>query len=162
MNTRELVDILPKIQPGIKSQITKKPIILLIVSLATLAVMAGCTASSTPTQSPQNQQPIEVISVLEPPQDPNPGGGIIEITLKNVGVEPVIALAAILTIRGPFNYDFAVSPSHSLLLDQSISAQQRLIGSNDGWGTGIAYSVTINGTLQSGATFAYTWQPPNQ
>jgi hypothetical protein len=96
--------IYPGLQTGRKSQIIKKLILFLLVSLVTLAVVAGCTASSTPvpsptssatltsTQLPQDQRPIEVISVIEPPQDPNPGGGIVEITLKNVGVESVISL----------------------------------------------------------------------
>ncbi len=149
----------------------KYKLLAIIVATAVLVIMVGCTPSitttptptpsptQTPTQSSQNQQPIQVISVLEPPQTPNPGGGIVEITLKNVANEPVVSLAAILTIRGPFNYDFDVTPSHPLLPGNSISAQLRLIGPNDGFGGGIPYSVTINGTLQSGATFAYTWEP---
>jgi hypothetical protein len=146
----------------VKNLLLNLALAVLVIGLMVLA--AACNASSTTnTTSPQNQQPIEVISVLAPPQTPNPGGGIVEITLKNVANEPVVSLAAILTIRGPFNYDFDVTPSHPLLPGKSISAQLRLIGPNDGFGGGIPYSVTINGTLQNGATFAYTWEPsPNQ
>jgi hypothetical protein len=162
-----------------KSQITKKPyVMILIVSMTALAAMAGCTSTTTstptptasptptPTQSQQNQQPIEVVSVLDTyttGQTVNPGGPEIEITLKNVSNESVVSLAAALELlsipansglRSSWNYDYDVTPSHPLLAGKSISAKNRLIG-----GGLDAYVVTINGTLQNGATFTYTWEP---
>lgn len=154
-----------------------RKLMILIVSMATLTIMVGCTPSPTPTptptasptptptQSPQNQQPIEVISVLDTyktGQTVNPGGPEVEITLKNVAVEPVVSLAATLEEGRPFNWDiyFDVTPSNPLLPGKSISAKRRLIGG--GFGDSIPYSLTINGTLQNGATFAYTWEPPNK
>jgi hypothetical protein len=125
------------------------------------------TASPTPTpsQSQQNQQPVEIISVLGPLQPINPGGPIVEITLKNVAVEPVVSLAATLDLSRSFNFDFDVTSSNPLLPDKSISAKLTLIG--EGFSVNIPYPLTMNGILQSGATFAYTKQvqivePPNK
>jgi hypothetical protein len=140
--------------------------------------IGDATPTSTPTPSPtpmpttstQNQQPIEVVSVLDTyktGQTVNPGGPEIEITLKNAAVEPVVSLAATLDLlsipvasglRRSWNYAFEVTPSNPLLSGNSIGSKVRLIGG--GFGGSLPYSVTINGTLQSGATFAYTWEPP--
>jgi hypothetical protein len=165
-----------------ESQIIKKLILIcLILSMALLVVIVGCTSSSTktPTSSPatitqsqQNQQPIEVISVSStyiPGQTVNPGGPEIEITLKNVSVEPVVSLEAALELlsipadsflKRSWNYNFDVTSSNPLLSSKSISAKNILIGG--GFGDSLPYAVTINGTLQSGAVFAYTWEPPNE
>ncbi|MFA5307999.1 MAG: hypothetical protein WC370_00750 [Dehalococcoidales bacterium] len=156
-----------------KNQITKHILMLLIVSMAALAVMAGCTSSATPTptQSQQNQQPVEVLSVLDTyktGQTVNPGGPEIEITLKNVSVEPVVSLEAALELlsipadsflKRSWNYNFNVTSSNPLLPGKSIRAKNILI--SGGFGDSLPYAVTINGTLQSGAVFAYTWEPPN-
>ena len=135
---------------------------VLVILLITFMMLSCSQEKSPKIAATQNQQPIEVVSVLERPQDPNPGGGIVEITLKNVGVEPVLSLTAILTIRGPFNYYFDVTPTNPLLPGKSVSSQLRLIGPNDGFGDGIPYSLAINGTLHNGSTFAYTWESPNK
>jgi len=110
----------------------------------------------TPTPSLQNQQPIEIISVLGPLQPINPGGPIVEITLKNVAVEPVVSLTATLELIRSFNFDFDVTSSNPLLPGKSISAKLTLIGG--GFNDSISYPLTINGTLQNGATFDYIKQ----
>jgi hypothetical protein len=84
--------------------------------------------------------------------------------LKNAAVEPVVSLAAILELSRSFNFDFDVTSSNPLLPDKSISAKLTLIGG--GFSDSISYPLTISGTLQNGATFAYTKQiqivePPN-
>ena len=142
---------------------------LLIVSMAMLTIMVGCapspTPTLTPTPTPDNQQPIEIISVLGPLQPINPGGPIVEITLKNVTVEPVVSLAASLELSRSFNFDFDVTSSNPLLPDKSSSTKLTLIGG--GFSDNILYPLMINGTMQNGATFAYTKQvqivePPNK
>jgi len=110
-------------------------------------------------------QPVEVVSVLEPSQIPNPGGPLVEITLKNTGIEFVISLVATVELLfwsvddpqryRPFSFD--VSPSHPFLPGTSISAQDRIIGG--GFSTGLPYDVTVNGTLQDGKAFYFTWKP---
>ena len=96
----------------------------------------------------------------KPGQTVNPGGPEIEITLKNVAVESVVSLAATLNENRPWNwnFDFDVTPAHPLLPDKSISAKRILI--SGGFGDDISYSVTINGSLENGEEFAYTWIPP--
>ncbi len=137
-------------------------LMLLIVCLATSVAIAGCstTPTSTPTPAPtptlQNQQPIEIISVLGPLQPINPGGPIVETTLKNVGAEPVVALAANLELSRSFAFNFDVTPSNPLLPDKTISAKLTLIGG--GFSDSLSYPLTINGTTQNGATFVYTKQ----
>ena len=131
---------------------------LLIVSMAILTIMVGCSPSPTTTTTPasQNQQTLEIISVLGPLQPVNPGGPIIEITLKNLAVEPIISLAAVLELNRSFNFNFDVTSSNPLLLDKIISAKLTLIVG--GFSDNISYPLTINGTQQNGATFAYTEQ----
>ena len=105
--------------------------------LATLAVLmvSGCGQASTP----QNPQPIEIKSVVGPLQPINPGGPIVEITLKNVSIEPVVSLNAILELgHGPFNFNFDVTPSNPLMPNKSISAKKTLIG---GIGGGLSGNI---------------------
>jgi hypothetical protein len=115
------------------------------------------TSSNTPTPLPPDLRPVQVVSVedtYKPGETVNPGGPEIEITLKNVSTEPVINLAATLDLHrptaGPFHYYFtAYGP---ILPGKTASDKQRLIG---GFG-GVPYTLTINGTLESGGTFTYS------
>jgi hypothetical protein len=135
---------------------------LMMACLATLAGLVGCsttptsTPTPTPTPSPQNQQPIEIISVLGPLQPINPGGPIIEITLKNASAEPVVNLTATLELSKSFVFNFDVTPSNNLLPDKTISAKLTLIGG--GFSDNLAYPLTINGTMQNKTAFVYTKQ----
>ena len=126
----------------------------------TSAELLEWTPPPAATSSTVDQQPIEIISVLSPPVRPgelvNPGGPVIEITVKNVSVEPVVSLTAILETSRSFQLTFNVYPSNPLLPDQTFSQKFILIGG--GYGENIPYPLTIKGTLQNGATFAYTKQ----
>jgi hypothetical protein len=107
----------------------------------------------------QNQQPIEVTSVLGPIGLPNPAGPIVEITLKNVGVEPVVSLTATLKVFSasgiPFDFTFDdVSPFNPLQPDGSTSDTRCLIGG--GFSSNEWYFLKIHVTLEDGAEFAYT------
>jgi len=130
---------------------------LLIISISTLVIMVGCTPTTT-SQSPQ--QPIEVISVIELDNaTPHPGGPTIEITLKNIIKESIISLNVTLEELGDrnFDFDFDVTSSNPLAPNKRISSERRLIGG--GWGGGVPYSLAINGTMESGEVFAFTWEP---
>jgi len=120
---------------------------------ASKSAMAPELSQAPPSQ---NQQPVEIISVTGPLQPINPGGPTVEITLKNVAVEPVVSLSASLELSRPFNFDFDVTSSNPLLPDKSISSRLTLIGV--GFSDNVSYPLKINGTLQSGATFTYTEQ----
>ena len=135
-----------------KEKFTSGMVILSMVAM----LLVACTGSTTPTPTSQNQQPIEIISVLGPLQPINPGGPIVEITLKNVGAEPVVTLAANLELSRSFAFNFDVTPSNPLLPDKTISAKLTLIGG--GFSDSLSYPLTINGTMQNGATFVYTKQ----
>ncbi|MDH4299997.1 MAG: hypothetical protein OEV54_05090, partial [Dehalococcoidia bacterium] len=75
--------------------------------------------------------------------------------MKNVGLEPVVSLAATLEVGGSYDFTFDVTPSNPLEANKSTSRTLTLIGgggfSSDGW-----YPLTINATLQNGANFVYT------
>ena len=133
-----------------------KVLSILVVFLAMFAVIIGCSNTPTSTPTPQNQQPIEIISALGPLQPINPGGPIVEITLKNVGVEPVVTLVANLLLSRAFEFNFDVTPSNPLLPDKTISTKLTLIGG--GFSDSLSYPLTINGTLQNGVSFDYTKQ----
>jgi hypothetical protein len=149
---------------------SKLRLMLTIVCLAVLSTMVGCATTTeaivtpapttTPapaltTHNPQLLQ-IAVVSVSGPLQPINPGGPIIEITLKNVGLEPVVALTASLELGRSFIFNFDVTPAKPLLTDKTVSAKLTLIGG--GFSDSLSYPLTINGTLLNGLVMAYSTQ----
>ena len=84
-----------------------------------------------------------------------PAGPAVKITLKNVGVEPVISLTATLELSESFEFTFDVTPAHPLQPNRSTSAELTLIAGGFISGN-VSYPLTINATLQNGAKFVYT------
>jgi len=133
----------------------KRPACVIVTSILLTATLLAVTVSSChPVSTSQNQQPIEITSVLGPLQPINPGGTIVEITLKNVAVEPVISLTATLELSESFDFTFDVTPSNPLQPNRSTSDTLCLIGG--GFSDNVSYPLTINATLQNGAKFVYT------
>jgi len=127
--------------------------------LLTATLLAVPVSSCNPVSASQNQEPIEIVSVLGPFPPFNPGGPSVKITLKNVGGEPVISLTATLEVSSasgfPFDFTFDdVTPSHPLQPNRSTSAKLYLIGG--GFSSSRSYPLTINATLQNGTNFVYT------
>ena len=121
-------------------------------------LQAACTVAPSTT----SQQPVEVVSVIGPVPPFNPGGPVVEITLKNVSSEPIFTLKASLGIsragpsNTPFAFNFDVTPSNPLLPDKTIGTKLTLIGG--GISDNISYPLLIEGNLQSGTGFSYTKQ----
>jgi len=137
----------------------RRSLILFVDVLSIVAMLlAGCTTAS----STANQPPIEVVSVLGPIPPFNPGGPVVEITLKNVSSEPVVSLKASLGIiragpsSTPFTFNFDVTPSNPLLPGKTIGTKLTLIGG--GFSDNVSYPLKIEGKLESGADFSYTRQ----
>jgi hypothetical protein len=137
----------------------RKTLILIIAILSMVAMLlAACTGASSTT----SQQPIEVVSVLGPIPPFNPGGPVVEITLKNVSSEPVVSLKASLGIiragpsSTPFTFNFDVTPSNPLLPDKTIGTKLTLIGG--GFSDNVSYPLIIEGNLESGTEYSYTKQ----
>ena len=95
-------------------------ILLLTIILITIS---GCN----PVSVSDNNQPIEVESAIGPLEPINPGGPIVEITLKNVSDEPVVSLTATLEQFRLFEFIFDVTTSNPLLPGDSISSRKTLI-----------------------------------
>jgi hypothetical protein len=93
------------------------------------------------------------MSVLGPVRPFTLLGPVVEITLKNVGVEPVISLNATLDLGRPLDFIFNVTPANPLQPNKSTSARLCLIAG--GFGTNVPYPLTINATLQNGDKFVY-------
>src|SRR4030042_1672300 len=135
-------------------------VIVGIILLAS-ALVTGTVSGCRPVSASQNQEPIEVMSVVAPIEPINPGGPGFRITLKNVDVEPVISLTATLEVHTAhvtsviFTFD-DVTPSHPLQPNRTVSAELTLIGG--GLSYRVSYPLTINGTLQDGDLFSYTKQ----
>jgi hypothetical protein len=135
----------------------------------------GCETSSSPTPSlspsptvtlPPGQEPAEVVSVTGPWPSGyedgkpvyNPGGPVVELTLKNIYDEPIIFLEATLeaeSVSGhPFLFSFfGIYPSHPLRPGEIISTKSVFI--SGGFGNNIPYPLTIKGTLESNIAFSY-------
>jgi hypothetical protein len=134
----------------------KRPAYVIVTSILLTATLLAVTVSSChPVSASQDQEPIEIVSVLGPVGPVNPGGPGVEITLKNVGVEPVISLTATLELGTSFDFAFNVSPSNPLQPNRSTSDRLTLIGGGFISGN-VSYPLTINATLQNGANFVYT------
>jgi hypothetical protein len=151
-------------------------VLFLIAVVLFVLLVSGCSPSPSPTPTstssptatlPPGQEPVEVISIVGPLPDSyedgkpvyNPGGPIVEITLKNVSDEPVIFLEVTLQAESafgkPFLFSFDEISSHNPLLPgENISSRQTLIGG--GFADNISYPLTIKGTLQSNVAFFYT------
>jgi hypothetical protein len=137
----------------------KKSLILGIFILIVVALLLeACSGTATPT----GQQPIQVVSVSGPLPPINPGGPSVQVTLKNVSSEPVVSLTAGLGIsragpsNTPFIFNFGVTSSNPLLPAASVSGKLTLIGGS--FVDNVSYPLTIEGKLQSGATFSYAKQ----
>jgi len=134
----------------------KRPACVIIASILLTATLLAVTVSGChPVSASQDQEPIEIVSVLGPIGPPNPGGAAVEITLKNVAVEPVISLTATLEVSESFDFIFDVTPSNPLQPNRSTSTTLTLIGGG-GFSSNGSYPLTINATLQNGAKFVYT------
>jgi hypothetical protein len=137
----------------------RKPLILIISILSMVAMLLAACA---PASSATGQQPVEVVSVLGPIPPFNPGGPVVEITMKNVSSEPVVSLKASLGItragpsNKPFTFNFEVSSSNPLLPGKTISTKLTLIGG--GFSDNVSYPLIIEGNLKSGTEYSYTKQ----
>jgi hypothetical protein len=138
---------------------SKGPACVIATNILLTAALLVTVSSCHLVSASRSWQPIEIVSVLGPVGPVNPGGPIVEITLKNVSVEPVISLTATLEANTAFDISFAfpfddVSPSNPLQPNSSISDRLCLIGG--GFSSDVSYPLTINATLRNGARFVYT------
>jgi hypothetical protein len=129
------------------------------VTLASILPIIALLAATAPgchsVLASQDEEPIEIVSLLGPVGSANPGGTAIEITVRNVGTEPIASLAATLEIAATIAFTFdAVAPSNPLQPDGKASAVHRLI--RGGFNNSDTYPLTINATLQNGTSFVYT------
>jgi hypothetical protein len=138
--------------------------ILIIAALSAMA--SGCGPASSPATTPASpsatatppsgQEPVEIVSVTGPIPPYNPGGPVVEITLRNAGSEPVTSLTATLDTGTAKEFTFDVTPSSPLLTGESTSTKETMISSSFSYT--VSYPLSISGTLQSGDTFSYTKQ----
>jgi len=134
----------------------KRPACVIAASILLASTFLALTASGCHLVSaPRDHEPIEIVSVLGPIRPFTPGGATVKITLKNVGIEPVVSLTATLEVGESFDFTFDVTPSRPLQPNRSTSATLTLIGGGGFTGSG-SYPLTINATLQSGSKFVYT------
>jgi len=134
----------------------KRPACVIVTSILLAITLLAVTVSGChPVSTSQDQEPIEITSVLGPLGPVNPAGPAVEITLRNVGVEPVISLTATLELSESFDFTFDVTPSNPLQPNRSTSERVRLIGGG-GFSSNGSYPLTINATLQNGDKFVYT------
>ncbi|MDD5313007.1 MAG: hypothetical protein PHO26_08240 [Dehalococcoidia bacterium] len=128
--------------------------IIVGILLATLIAAAAYRCGTLTSQ--QDQQPVEIMSVSGPLAPINPGGPVVEVTLKNVSSEPVVSLTATLNAGSYFGFAFDVSAANPLMRGKSISSRVTMIGG--GFDDTLLYPLTVNGTLKSGGKFNFTKQ----
>src|SRR3972149_420796 len=113
-------------------------------------------APALPIPALTNKQPIEVVSVMAPYELPNPGGPPLQITLRNVSVEPVTSLNVTFVSGREFDFDFHVTSVNPLMPGDTTTVKRYLIGG--GYSRDISYPLKLSGTLQNGMSFSYTKQ----
>jgi hypothetical protein len=132
----------------------KRSACVIVTSILLTATLLAVTVSSChPVSASQSWEPIEIVSVLGPVRPFTPAGPIVEITLKNLAVEPAISLTATLELNRSFDFTFNVSPSNPLQPNASTSDTLTLIGG--GFSSDVSYPLTINATFRNGANFFY-------
>jgi len=120
------------------------------------------TSTTTLTVVSAIASPIEVVSVAGPIPPYNPGGPVVSVTLKNVGISTITALDATLGVENlgngvhGYSFVFNVSISNLLVPGQTIEETHTLVGA--GFDSGVDYPLSINGTLVNGTQFSYTVQ----
>jgi hypothetical protein len=148
---------------------------ILWLVLAVILLLPACSnnidssAPGQPTGSTSSALPVAdkpsffgVVSLLYATDTATPDdtqGPLVELTLRNINGEPLVALsAAILPDITPviaFHFDFGVSPDNPLPPGETASATVRIGKYDDGTG----YSLIISGKNQSGDKFEYYgWQ----
>jgi hypothetical protein len=133
-------------------------IAMVVISLTiTLGACSTPSATTTPTGMPQ-YRPIEVVAVVGPVPPHNPGGTVVEITLKNNGTEPVVQLKTVLQLEKNYDFDFPVTTSAPLNAGQSISRKLTLLGPGSTVDSEASYLLKITATLQSGSVISYSVQ----
>ena len=96
---------------------------------------------------------VDIISIqMVPP--PNPGGPIIQLTLKNIGMKTITNLKATLELNNDYTFDFKdITESKPLTSGHSTFDTQILIGA--GFRTELAYPLTISG-IANNIPFRYS------
>src|SRR4030042_1756745 len=129
---------------GGKQHMLKRSAWVIVTSIFLAAMLlAAAVSGSHPVSALQNQEPIEIVSVLGPLGPINPGGAGVKITLKNVGLEPVISLTATLDVSESYDFVFGVTPSNPLQPKKSTSTILTLVGGG-GFSSEGSYPLTIN------------------
>jgi hypothetical protein len=131
---------------------------IIVVVLLVLGI-SGCKEDLFPSSHLSGTPPqelIEIVSVVGPLQPINPGGPVVEITLKNAATVPMISLGATLNLSRVYSFTFDVTPSNPLSPGKNISARQNLI--LGGFSDNVSYPIAINGTLQNGTNVVYAKQ----
>ena len=142
---------------GLNSE--KMKIRILISVIAFLGTFALFPAACAPVPTTNGSQPVKVVSVLGPVPPINPGGPIVEITLKNISGKPVVSLNATLGVPRPgpfppFAFNFDATPSNPLPPGTTIASKLTLIGG--GFSDTVNYPLTIQGSLEGGFGFSFT------
>src|SRR4030042_3412871 len=103
---------------------------LLLITIATTLSLSitffSCAPSSTLILT--EQQPVDVVLVSGPLAPVNPDGLTVEITLKNISIEPVTSLIATIKLGRTYTFEFYINPSSPLLLNESAVSRVILTG----------------------------------
>jgi hypothetical protein len=130
---------------------------LTTISTSTTTTVTGQLSFSSASR------PVEVVVVVGPIPPYNPGGPVIDVTLRNAGDAPIASLNATLRLSPPSGltgqplpstFIFSVGASDPLLPGQNIQDNLTVIGGS--LQTGQDYPLTINGTTLDGQSFSYT------
>jgi hypothetical protein len=139
--------------------VKRTTVLLIIAVVLSVLTISGCNKDLFPSSHLSGTPPqelIEIVSIVGPLQPINPGGPVVEVTLKNAATVPIISLGATLKLSRAFNFTFDMTPSNPLQPDKTANARMVLIGG--GFSDNVTYPLTINGTLQNGTVFGYTKQ----
>ena len=104
-----------------------------------------------PSNDTENQT-VKVVEIkMVPPY--TPGGPVIQLTIQNIGIEPITHLDAILETNHNYTFSFqSVTSSTPLILGNSVSNTTMLVGG--GFQTESTYSLIING-IKDNIPFGY-------
>ncbi len=118
--------------------------------IAVLLLLGACAGGDL--------KPIQVVSITGPVEPYIPGGPNIEIVIKNVSEETIVALSADLDLADrpqAWHVSFDVSDASPLPRGQQRSGTFTLIGPGT-FRPGVPYRMDFGGTFEGGRPFNYT------
>jgi hypothetical protein len=130
-----------------------RPVALLVIGVALLAVVTCGLAIVFPPSSPTPNAPIKVYAFCLAGPASTGGSPFVFLIVRNIGSSPLVGLAATVYLPSPFGVPFANISSSSPLAPNGVASVEIGSGAGVGIPLGVTYPLAFQGTYSTGAHF---------